>query len=171
MEVWAIIDSKAGRYSVSTLGRVRSNWSDIPQRGKAVRVRIEKVALLSPYVHTTGYWRINLGRKNRHYVHRLVATAHIPNPENKPFVDHIDGDRTNNRVSNLRWVTGKENALYGGERHGFASQISAAKSASVHPARALEYKQLLSEGHSLREIARRYNTSHSAVSRVVRFLD
>lgn len=170
MAVWKIIEGVEGRYSVSDEGQIRANWADVPRRGLCQRIRIEKTYPLKPYLHTTGYWRINLGRKNRHYVHRLVAAAFIPNPENKPFVDHIDGCRTNNQVSNLRWVTSKENALYGGDRHGFASQISAAKSAGVHPGRALEYKKLLSEGCSLREIARRYNTSHSAISRVVKLL-
>lgn len=171
MEIWKIIDGTSGRYSVSSCGKVRANWGDIPQRNLVSRVRIERVSVLSAYLHTTGYWRINLGRKNRYYVHRLVAAAHIPNPQNKPYVDHIDGDRTNNHVSNLRWVTGKENALYGGDRHGFAGQIAAAKSAAVHPSRALEYKKLLSAGLSLREIARRYNTSHSSISRAIRLIE
>jgi hypothetical protein len=171
MDDWKIIEGTNGRYSVSSAGQVRANWADVPRRTKINRVRIEKVAVLAAYLHTNGYWRINLGRKNRHYVHRLVATAFLPNPENKPFVDHIDGDRTNNHVSNLRWVSGKENAVYGGERHGFASQIAAAKAVAVHPARVDEYNALLAKGYSLRAIARSYNTSHSAISRAIKLRD
>lgn len=55
-----------------------------------------------------GYPRCNLG-KNKKRVHRLVAEAFIPNPNNLPVVDHIDGCKTNNNVENLRWVTQQEN--------------------------------------------------------------
>jgi hypothetical protein len=168
MEVWAIIDGTNERYSVSTFGAVRANWSDVPQKQSAKRLRIEKTALLKPYLHTAGYWRVNLGRKNRHYVHRLVATAFVQNPDNKGFVDHIDGNRANNAVANLRWVTAKENTRYGGERHGFVAQTIAAKAAAFHYKRAEEYKKLLAAGLSLREISRRYGTSHSAIGRAVR---
>lgn len=72
-----------------------------------------KGKLLKQVINNCGYKCIDLrddngGRKNWK-VHRLVGTAFIPNPHNKPQIDHIDEDKTNNCVSNLRWVTNSEN--------------------------------------------------------------
>lgn len=60
----------------------------------------------------TGYYLVTLvhdGYRKNQFIHRLIASAFIPNPENKPQVNHIDGDKTNNDIKNLEWVTAKEN--------------------------------------------------------------
>ncbi len=61
------------------------------------------------HIGQTGYLKVNLGVGNSISVHRVVALAFIPNPENKPQVNHRNGDKGDNRVENLEWVTGKEN--------------------------------------------------------------
>lgn len=67
---------------------------------------------LSNRLNGRGYYKNVLsknGNEEGYYVHRLVAEAFIPNPDNKLFIDHIDGDRLNNHKSNLRWATHQEN--------------------------------------------------------------
>lgn len=77
--------------------------------------------MLKPRIAGRGYYCYQLrnenGIKNK-YIHRLVAETFIPNPNNLPQVDHIDGNKANNHVSNLRWVTNHENVhAYGFDRH------------------------------------------------------
>jgi len=63
---------------------------------------------LKPFLAGNPYYRISL-KKKKYAIHRLVALTFIPNPESKPYVDHIDRNPRNNHVSNLRWATGSEN--------------------------------------------------------------
>ncbi len=166
-ELWMPIDNTDGRYSISNLGNVRANWSDVPQRNLKVRKRIDKQTPLKAWLHTTGYMRVALGRNNFFYVHRLVAQYFLPNPENLPQVDHIDGDRTNNLLNNLRWVSAKQNSRYGGERHSWDSQKSASLKRRIHDKKVEEYRALLEKGYSLRYIAWLFGTSHSSVKRAL----
>ena len=102
-EIWRDVEGYGGKYQVSNLARVRSLY-----RGKT--------KLLKPDTIHTGYLRVTLckdGKTKYPFVHRLVAQAFIPNPDNKPQVNHIDGDKTNNYVSNLEWVTAAENIHHG----------------------------------------------------------
>lgn len=96
-EQWKTIDGYRGLYKISNKGEIKSLISN---------------TILKPCI-VNGYERVNLYKKSeikQFKVHRLVAIAFIPNPENKPCIDHINGDRVDNRVENLRWVTHKENA-------------------------------------------------------------
>jgi hypothetical protein len=81
-------------YEVSNFGNVRNILTN---------------HILKPRLHSNGYHRVQLYRKD-YYIHRLVAQSFIPNESNCTDVDHIDGDKTNNHILNLRWCTRSQNA-------------------------------------------------------------
>ena len=98
-EEWRDIAGYVGLYKISNQGNV---WS------------FHRGILLKPVKDNDGYLKVCLYKKGRSQsfrVHRLVASAFIPNQENKPEVDHINTDKTDNRAINLRWTTSSENHM------------------------------------------------------------
>lgn len=103
MEIWKDIEGYEGLYEISNLGRVKSLPRNTTKGGIKTVYKSGK----------SSYYKVLLcknGKQKQPTIHRLLASAFIPNPDNKPQVDHINGDKTDNRIENLRWVTKSENS-------------------------------------------------------------
>ena len=106
MEEWKDIKGYEGIYQISNKGRVKSlNYN-----------RTGKEKIREGTVDNTGYKIISLsknGKEKKYSIHRLVAQAFLPNPDNLPVVNHKDENKLNNNVENLEWCTHKYNCNYG----------------------------------------------------------
>lgn len=153
-EIWKDIEGYEGIYQVSNLGRVRSldriiiysSGQVVPFKGK----------VLSNIKNQLGYHKVNLrvnGGIKTVCVHRLVAKAFIPNPDNLPFINHKDENPSNNRVDNLEWCTPKYNNSYGTR----LQRLSKTKTNGVTSKKVYQYTldgELVNVWPSLNEINR-----------------
>ncbi|QEM43271.1 HNH endonuclease [Bacillus phage Chotacabras] len=155
-EIWKSLDGIidcGGNYIVSTYGNVKNATA-----GNDLSLQV------SPHGYNRAMLHNGKNRKNV-FVHRLVALAFIPNPDNKPQVNHKDGNKLNNKVSNLEWVTPSENI-----QHAYDSELRAIKLGSeVNNATLTEdivklIKADLINCSSTAILAEKYNVSSSAIS-------
>ena len=158
IEIWKDAPGYEGVYQVSNLGRVKS-MSRIRVNGRAKILTKDKI-LLSKTLND--YVKIGMTHK---YVlaHRLIAKAFIPNPDNKPQVNHINGIKHDNRVENLEWVTASENAIHSsknklsntGEKH-WKSKLT---EKNIKEIRESKLKQS--------ELAKIYNITQSTICQII----
>lgn len=152
MEVWQDIPGYEGLYYVSESGKIKNNNF-----------------VFDPVINKDGYYQCLLrkdgGRKN-FVLHRLVALTFIPNPENLPVVNHLDGNKLNCAKNNLEWATVKRNcnhAIETGIHNPFGENNN---NHTISNANVLEIKRLLSLGESSRKISSTLNISRSAIQHI-----
>lgn len=156
VEEWRDIEGFEGLYQISNLGRVKSLERHIcyydTRWGRYVD-KVNKERILKSVGGT--YQIIQLRKDNKYfpkYIHRLVASAFIPNPENKPEVNHKDRNPRNNRLDNLEWVTSKENTLH---------LISSGYDMGANPVKCLEDGMVFS---CKAEAAEYYNIDNTSIT-------
>lgn len=111
-EIWKPVPGYEGYFEVSTYGRVKSLERYVDGRWKPY---LKKEKILVPHDSGKGYLQVKFSADNKRsmpLIHRLVAKAFIPNPENLPQINHKDGNPRNNHVDNLEWCTASGNALH-----------------------------------------------------------
>lgn len=156
MEQWEFVHDFEN-YLISTLGNV-----------KTVNGKPKKIVYDNKGYGRVELWKNNKGRKFR--VHRLVAETFIPNPLGKEQVNHIDGNKKNNCVSNLEWVTPKENI-----RHAIENNLSSIKYGSKNLSSKLKEEDVkyirenAGINKSVRELSEIYNVSTTTIYNIINY--
>lgn len=174
-EIWKPIEGYEGLYEISNFGNVKSlarSWNFRDYGNGKVQVVKSKEKILKNTISKCGYTQARLSKNNKHglkAVHRLVAKAFIPNPENKPQVNHIDGNKQNNRVDNLEWCNNSENQLHAWKL-GLQTPYWKGKFGKDHiqSKKVMQYdknKNLIKIWDSVNEASRTLNIDDASISR------
>lgn len=155
-EIWKDIPGYIGKYQVSNLGNVRSlNYHSTG-----------KISLLKFAADKKGYFRCALSKKNKlvtYKVHRLVAGAFLPNPKELPQVNHIDGNKQNNNVSNLEWIDNS-----GNQSHAWKNGLQPSFRCRKLHEHLSQIEVMLSKGYKCSQVASVFGVTTSSMQRYAR---
>lgn len=165
-EIWKPIKGYEGYYQVSNLGNVRSLDRIVTYSNN--KIYLYKSRIRKPYKDRGGYLTCDLRKNSKGKnakVHRLVAEAFIPNPNNLPQVNHRDEDKTNNHVENLEWCDGKYNVNYGTAiQRSAEKRLNSPKLSKPVLQLDLETNQIIAEYPSARGAERQLNIYNGGIS-------
>jgi NUMOD4 motif/HNH endonuclease len=165
-EVFVDIPGYEGYYQVSNYGNVRSLDRVITQQNG--KKQLVKGRALKPHLTNKGYFKVHLslkGKRKSRSIHRLVALAFLPNPLNKPQVNHINGCKTDNNLCNLEWNTQSEQQIHA-YQNGLQSRGEKHHYAKLTRAEVIQIKQLLRGRVLQKDIAIRFKVSQQVISAI-----
>lgn len=175
VEIWKDVQGYEGLYQVSSFGRVKRTERFYTQLNALTgNYNTKKLSemIMKPFEDEDGYLRIQLikeGQRKKHFIHRLVSLNFISNPENKPEVNHKEGDKKDNRVWMLEWSTSSEN-----QRHAIANNLYECQKgetnghAKLTEVKVREIHELWKLGEYTQEyLGNKYGVAANAISRIV----
>lgn len=168
-EIWKPVPGYEGLYDVSNTGQVRALDRVVRSRwgtDKPIKGGLKAFAKNSQGYHSVHLYKV--GKMGRAYVHRLVASVFLPNPQELPQVNHHDGDKSNNAVTNLEWCTGTSNCTHALRTNLYESakgqQIASAK---LTEAEVREVRELAARGEMHKDIASVFGIGRKAITKIV----
>jgi hypothetical protein len=144
----------------------------VTETGEVFSGKFDKLKKLKPSDNSRGYLQVYLmidGKQINKSIHRLVGETFIPNPENYPQINHIDGNKLNNHVSNLEWCTGSDNIKHaieiGLQKPNNGEENGRSK---LTEQQVFEIRQLYSSGdYILKELGEKFGVSYSLIGKII----